>query len=103
MENLENFNNKLKNELIQKNLYTSSFQYYLIEELWINELENNFNLFNNLISSDTKFSFPKNDPRFINYFATLISYLRDDKKFRLINKKFIESYKNNKITFRYQY
>ena len=83
---IENINST-DNSLFTQN----SEECYLIEESWINEYINFFNKYDKDNGSfEINYSFSKNKPIFINDFKSIITYLKNEKKLRLINKKLIE-------------
>ena len=64
---------------------------YLIEENWINYYINCFDQYNkNNRSLESIISFQKYKPNFINDFKTIITYLKNEKKLKLINKNLLE-------------
>ena len=67
---------------------------YLIDEKWINDLQNCINKYSN---SNNNFSFPPQNPKFINCFEELTYFIQKNQKFDLINNSLIDcKYKNLK-------
>ena len=70
---------------------------YLIEESWINDIINSFNKYDNLKKQkrvNHNFNFinwlPENDPEFINDIPSILNCIKNNKKFKLVSKNFME-------------
>ena len=70
---------------------------YLIEENWIDNLKEGFNKYKNLKKKnelnrniDYYDLLPKEDPKFINNFSTILKYIKNNKKIKCISKKLFE-------------
>ena len=94
----DNFNNKLSNNIKNKEISLINEECYLIEESWSNELNECFEKHNKLKNEKKNTSkinyinyLPQNDPEFINDFSSIIKYLNNNKKIKLVSKKLIES------------
>jgi len=100
MKNIENliteyddFRYWLKNDLKNQNEINQG-SCYLIDENWINNLENCIDKFYN---TNNKFSFPSQNPKLINNFSELINCIQKNQKLDFINHSLINyKYRNLK-------
>ena len=106
---------KIKNEYqsfikklnAQKNIF--SFDCYLVDEKWINKVEQSFNKYNNIKKNLNFYRYyeeiinfpPKVD--FINSFSTLIDHLKNEGNFSILRKEIMEMIykKENLKNFKY--
>ena len=89
----DDFRNLLKDDLKNKNEINQQ-HCYLIDENWINSLENCIDKFYN---SNNNFYFPSQNPKLINSFSELIDFMQKDQHFDLINHSLIDyKYRNLK-------
>jgi len=80
------FHNNINNS---RNIIQSAC--YLIDESWIQNLDFCFNKFNKReYSYQNIISFPKENPRFINDFSTAVSYIKNNKNFKIISQQLID-------------
>ena len=108
-QNYDDFRDKLKKNI--NNTYKSLFvqnseDCYLIEESWINTIINSSNNYYNYVKSfKNKIFIPEKVPTFINDFESIINYLKNEKKLKLINKNLIDSlnYDENYLIHYYLY
>ena len=93
MEEYSNFRGNLEIRISNSSISSGEEVCYIIDEFWNDELFNCFNEFNNL----KKISLPKKTPNFINDIPTLIDWIKNKKKFKLISKDLICFIYKNKL------
>ena len=93
----DSFRNELKNKIINRNISINNNQCYLINDNWVDEYIKAFNNINKpreKYKRNSKLNFFK--PDVLNDFSSIINYLKNEKKFKLINKEFMEFIFNKK-------
>jgi len=89
----DDFRYFLKNDLKNQNEINQG-SCYIIDENWINNLENCIDIF---YKTNNKFSFPSQNPKIINSFSELIDFIQNNQKFDYINHSLIDyKYRNLK-------
>ena len=103
-EKYESFENELKDKMKDKQICKFNKECYLINECWINDFNNSYELYQNskkhksrYNKTNTSFSLPKKNPEFLNDIASIIDYVKNGNKFIPVNKELMEFvFKNNK-------
>ena len=94
----DSFKNELKEKINSQIMVLNNYDYYLICEEYLNELEQNIENYNKY--KNIKTIIFKQKPKIIENFSELISYLKNNKQIRLIRRDLFElinkSFKLNK-------
>ena len=97
MKIYESFKSKLNENINNSLINISSGDYYIIEEYYLNELEQKITNYNKNKSSKNinySISLPDQKPEIINNFSDLINCLKNNRIIRLISKEFMELINN---------
>ena len=87
----DSFRNELENKINNRNISINNNQCYLMDDNWIEEYIKSFNNINKPRSRYKRGSkFNSFKPDVLNDFSSIINYLKEGRKFKIINKEFME-------------